>query len=290
VSRALHIDIVMPVFNEGANIGITLDALARGIARVETGAATFALTVVYDFDSDDTLPALHAVRARYPFPITEIKNEKRGFAHALRTGFAKASGDYVLVTMADSSDDYRVLPQMVTLAHRGADVIAPSRYAKGGRRIGGSVLKQALSLVAGASVSKLAGMPITDITNNYKLYKTRPLKELRLESDKGGEIALEITARLHVRGGVIAEVPTTWRERGSGKSKFKLLRWLPGYLRWYGYLLVPGMLRAFFHKRSAAAGRPAIAGSFISDGSNGTDTELGIAMQKTALGKTTGTF
>jgi hypothetical protein len=31
----------------------------------------------------------------------------------------------------------------------------------------------------------------------------------------------------------LAEVPTTWRDRTSGKSNFKTRQWLPNYLHWY---------------------------------------------------------
>ena len=41
----------------------------------------------------------------------------------------------------------------------------------------------------------------------------------------------------------IAEVPVTWIERQSGESRFRVLKWLPAYLRWYGYAFATTFLR-----------------------------------------------
>ena len=66
------------------------------------------------------------------------------------------------------------------------------------------------------------------------------LDRLTLESDAGFELALEITVKAFLAGYRISEVPTTWRDRVEGTSNFKLARWLPRYLRWYGLALRKG--------------------------------------------------
>ena len=44
-------------------------------------------------------------------------------------------------------------------------------------------------------------------------------------------------------GWTVAEVPVTWIERQSGESRFRVLKWLPAYLRWYGYAFATTFLR-----------------------------------------------
>ena len=39
----------------------------------------------------------------------------------------------------------------------------------------------------------------------------------------------------HALGLPIEEIPTTWRDRTAGASRFQLWQWIPHYLRWYGY-------------------------------------------------------
>jgi hypothetical protein len=62
-----------------------------------------------------------------------------------------------------------------------------------------------------------------------------------MESSRGFEISLEITVKGWLHGWRIAEIPACWTDRVAGRSKFRLWRWLPRYLRWYLY----AMRRAF---------------------------------------------
>jgi len=43
----------------------------------------------------------------------------------------------------------------------------------------------------------------------------------------------ELTVKAHLMGMRVAEVPTTWRDRTAGQSRFQLWQWLPRYMRWY---------------------------------------------------------
>jgi dolichol-phosphate mannosyltransferase len=65
------------------------------------------------------------------------------------------------------------------------------------------------------------------------------LNAMTLESRGGFEISLEITVKAFIAGYRIAELPTTWRDRTAGESRFRLWHWLPRYLRWYVYAFRP---------------------------------------------------
>jgi hypothetical protein len=122
---------------------------------------------------------------------------------------------------------------MVALARDGADVVAASRYMRGGRQIGGPWLKRTLSRTAGLTLHWFGGIATHDPTNNFKLYSRRFLDVTPIESGAGFELALELTVKAAIAHRRIAEVPTTWRDRTAGQSNFKLRQWLPHYLRWY---------------------------------------------------------
>ena len=116
----------------------------------------------------------------------------------------------------------------------GADVVAASRYMRGGRQVGGPLLKRLMSRTAGLTLHWFAGVPTHDPTNNFKLYSRRFLESTTIESTAGFELALELTVKATLAGRRVAEVPTTWRDRTAGQSNFKLRKWLPHYLHWYG--------------------------------------------------------
>jgi hypothetical protein len=91
--------------------------------------------------------------------------------------------------------------------------------------------------MAGISLHWLSGLPTHDATNAFRAYRRSVLLETPIESTGGFEYSLEITAKAYARGRRITEVPSTWRDRSAGQSRFKLRAWLPLYLKWYRYAL-----------------------------------------------------
>ena len=229
--------IIIPVYNEALNIEGNLDAIQKGVAASD---GIFTVNIVYDMDNDTTLPVIDQISSKYTFKINLIKNTARGVCNAIKTGFDRSEGEYLLVTMADMSDDYGALPAMSEAAKQGFDVVCGSRYMKGGELHGGPVIKQGLSRLAGLSLLFLTGIPTHDITNSYKIYRKSLLKDIEIESTGGFEIGMEITAKAFIQGYKITEVPCQWWDRTEGKSRFQLLRWLPKYLRWYMLLASRG--------------------------------------------------
>ena len=232
--RFQSLALIVPVYNEAENFPALLAEIQRHVP------APFVLHVVYDFDQDTTVPVVHALAEDRPW-LRLVKNRfGRGVVAAIRTGFEQVGQGPALVIMADLSDDLRIVPQLLDLYDKGNRVVCPSRYVRGGRQLGGPPLKRFLSRTAGLSLRLLAGFPTHDATNNFRLYDAALVNELQIESSGGFELALELTAKAHRRGVKIAEAPTTWRDRTAGESRFRLMKWLPKYLYWYCYALLPG--------------------------------------------------
>jgi hypothetical protein len=191
------------------------------------------LVVVYDFDGDTTVPVIARLAPEIP-GLRGLRNDLgRGVLNAMKAGIAGTSAPYVLISMADGSDEPHVVDPMVALARGGADVVSASRYMRGGRQIGGPALKRLMSRTAGLTLHWFAGVPTHDPTNNFKLYSRRFLDSVTIESTAGFELALELTVKATIARRRVAEVPTTWRDRTAGQSNFKLRKWLPHYLHWY---------------------------------------------------------
>jgi glycosyltransferase involved in cell wall biosynthesis len=230
------LSLIVPVYNEADNF----PHLVREVERYVP--PPFALYTVFDFDADTTLPVARGLAVSRSW-LRLVRNEGKGVVGALRTGFRVAASGPALVVMADLSDDLSGVPRMLELYRAGARVVCPSRYCAKGRQIGGPWLKKTISRLAGISLSLFARFPTRDATNNFRLYDAALVNELGIDSSGGFELALELTAKAFRRGARIAEIPTTWRDRVAGESRFKFRKWLPKYAYWYGYALLAGLER-----------------------------------------------
>jgi glycosyltransferase involved in cell wall biosynthesis len=222
-----ELSIVVPVFKEGAAVEPVLRALTAAVATPHE------IIVVYDFDQDPTVPVIERLH-RELAAIRGLRNDLgRGVLNAMKAGIAASRGDFVLISMADGSDEPQIVDSMVALARDGADVVAASRYMRGGHQVGGPLVKRLMSRTAGLTLHWFGGVSTHDATNNFKLYSRRFLDATPIESVAGFELALELTVKATLARRRVAEVPTLWRDRTAGQSNFKLRRWLPHYLRWY---------------------------------------------------------
>jgi glycosyltransferase involved in cell wall biosynthesis len=222
-------------------------------ALAERAPRPHEILVVHDEANDPTVPVVDDLQRQYPDVRALLNQLGRGPALAIRAGFAAARGEAVLVSMADASDDIDDVARMLAKIEDGCDLVAASRYMPGGRQLGGPPLKTFLSRLAGRSLHLLVGLPTSDPTSAFKMYRKAMLEALSLESDRGFELGLEITVKAFLAGYRIGEVPTTWRDREQGQSNFRLFRWLPHYLRWYRLALSRGLWRGW-----ARSVRPAV--------------------------------
>ena len=233
---------IIPARDEGPVIGGTLDSLGPALPP------GCEVLVVVDDPADSTRPAVAAWAGPWPEVRCLFSSYGPGPANAIRYGLDAARAGVALVTMADGSDDPAQAGPLISLVESGAAVAAASRYMPGGRRSGGPWLKGALSRAAGLSLYRLARLGTRDATNSYKAYSVRFVRAAGIESARGFEVGLELTAKARRHRLPVAEIPTAWRDRTVGVPKFRLGPWLPAYLRWYCYALVPG-------RRAAGAAR-----------------------------------
>lgn len=224
----VELDIVVPVYNEGAQIVSLLESFRKNIK------ASFRVLLCYDFDEDDTLPAVSAYQAE-GFEIEFVKNKRKGPAGAVITGFEATTAPAVLVYPAD--DDYNAsrIDMMIEKLRSGCDVVCASRFCKGGKTYGYPWQKSILVRSAGIVLYHIAKLPSLDPSNGLRLFSGRAARTILIETNDGHAYSIELLVKCQRLGWRIAEVPVEWRERTQGKSRFHLLRWLPVYLKWFGY-------------------------------------------------------
>lgn len=224
--KDVGLSIVMPAYNEGEVIQQTIKSIYEKVK------APFEILIVYDFEQDNTVPAVKKIQSKYA-QVQLVKNiYKNGALNAIKTGFVKARGDAICVMMADLTDDPQTLNLMFKKFEEGFDIVSGSRYMPGGHQVGGPVIKQLMSRAAGVSLHFIAGIPTFDPTNSFRLYSKRFLEKTEVESNGGFELGIELTVKAYFGGYKVTEVPTTWTYLAK-VSRFNMKKWLPKYLKWY---------------------------------------------------------
>jgi dolichol-phosphate mannosyltransferase len=231
-----ELDIVIPVYNEGRNIVATLSALSKALSTPAR------VLICYDRPDDDTLPAIRDHSA-VGLPVEFVRNTGRGAHGAVMTGFAASRAPIVLMYAADDDYNAPILERMVALARAGSDIVCASRFMPGGSMVGCPLLKAVLVRSANFTLRHLARLPTTDASNGFRMFSRRVIDRIVVESDQGFCYSIELLVKAHRLGWRIDEVPAQWFERRHGTSRFKVLKWLPAYLRWYTYAFATTLLR-----------------------------------------------
>lgn len=227
---APRLDIVVPVYNEGNIILVTLAELR---ARVST---PFRVLICYDRPDDDTLSTIRSNPDKVEgLAIEFVRNPSRGAHAAVMAGFAASQAPYVLVFPADDDFNAGMIDAMVARAEQGIDVVCASRFIPGGCMVGCPWLKAALVRTAAFTLYYIARLPTRDATNGFRLFSRRVIDRIQVESDLGFCYSLEMLVKCHRLGWPVADVPAQWFERKQGTSRFQVLKWVPAYLRWYLY-------------------------------------------------------
>lgn len=152
------------------------------------------------------------------------RSGKSGLGDAYRTGFAWGlDRDYEIIVEidADLSHDPAVLPELVSAAALGADLVIGSRYVPGGAIIGWPKKRLVLSRWGNRYVALMLGLAINDATAGYRAFRASAIRACDLlgTTSDGYSFQIETTYRL-VRAGLrIVEIPIVFRERVSGTSK-----------------------------------------------------------------------
>ena len=89
--------------------------------------------------------------------------------------------------------------------------------------------------MAGLTLFYFARVGTRDATNSFKAYSKAFIEKVGIESDQGFEIGIELVSKARRYRQPVAEIPTIWLDRAFGTSNFKLVAWLPRYIRWYFY-------------------------------------------------------
>lgn len=201
----------------------------------------YRVLICYDHDNDNTLPALDARRGQEA--LERVKNTGRGAHGAVLSGFQASTSPYVLVFPADDTFNGGIIDRMVDQARAGCAIVCACRFMPGGTMEGCPFLKAFLVRTAAWTLRYIARLPARDATSGFRLFTRRVLEQIPIESTEGFTYSIELLVKSDRLGWKIGEVPALWFERKTGTSRFRVLRWIPAYLRWYFYAFGTHWLR-----------------------------------------------
>lgn len=221
----MKLTVVIPAHNEEESLPTTLRDLEENI-KIE-----HQTLVVDDHSTDNTAGVIEEFSKRYQ-NIRLVRNDGQpGFASAMKKGFSQVKEGAVVLVMADASDDPATIRPMYEKIRQGYDLVCASRYMKGGVREGRplqGLFSKSVSLI----LYYLIGIPTHDSSNAFKMYKKQVLEAIDIQ-EAGFASSLEIIVKAFMEGFKITEVPTRWKKRERGQSKFQVSNVAKSYIYWF---------------------------------------------------------
>lgn len=225
--------IVLPAYNEEANMGKLLDRIDDTMH--EFFLSPYQLVIVDDGSQDSTLNIIESKCKFIPI-ILEKHKKNMGLGATIRDGLLRAvdvsSDKDIIITMdADDTHTPGLILRMVQMIHEGLDVVIASRYQHGSRTIGVPFYRKFFSYIASLIFRLMFHISgVKDFTCGYRAYRAGVIKsainrygESFIDQD-GFQCMVDILLKLRKMDIIFGEVPFILRyDNKQGKSKMNVM-------------------------------------------------------------------
>lgn len=215
----MKLSIIIPVFNEEK----TIEEVLRQVGDVKLPGWTKEIIVVDDGSTDKTKKVLETWKKKITV-VEKAKNEGKG--SAMSVGFAKATGDIILIQDADleySPSDYPAL--LAPFAHDHIAVVYGSRFL--GPHLSTMFVYAQGNKFVTLITNLLFNTNITDMETGFKVMRKQVITGMKIYS-KRFDVEPELTAKILKRGYQIYEVPISYMGRTFAQGK--KLTWRDGVI------------------------------------------------------------
>ncbi len=206
------LSIVIPCYNEKASIRAIVDKVR------EAPVAHKEIIVVDDCSTDGTSDMLDKEIAPL---VSKVIHQKQngGKGAALRTGFAAATGDIVIIQDADMEYDPNEYVQVIEpICNDEADVVYGSRFAITKHYDAAYKQNIAANLFLTRLSNLFTGLKLTDMETCYKAFRREIIQAVDLKENRFG-FEPEITAKIARQKVRIREVPISYFPRKVEEGK-----------------------------------------------------------------------
>jgi len=213
------LSVVIPARDEAGCIASTVEHLHLELAL---NGIPHEIVVVDDGSTDETWSILGRTSERIAELVPVRNPGPNGFGRAIQKGLAAATGDAMVIMMADESDDCRDVVRYWRVLHEGYDCVFGSRFVKGGGTIDYPRIKWLFNRAANLFIRLLFGIRLNDTTNAFKAYRREVIEGCLPILSPHFNITVELPLKAIVRGFSWTVIPITWRNRRTGLAKLKI--------------------------------------------------------------------
>src|SRR3974390_271035 len=219
MNRAIRYSIVVPLYNEEANVTPLYVRLTQVMEEFDE---PYEIVFIDDGSRDDTANILHRISASDSRVRVVMLRRNFGQTAALKAGFDAARGDIIISMDGDLQHDPEEIPAFVAKLEEGYDIVSGWRAQRRDKW----VTRRLPSRIANWMMAKLSGVALHDFGTTFKAYRRETIKSIPLY----GELHRFIPALAAFSGARIAEIPINNPPRKNGKSNYGLSRTLHVFL------------------------------------------------------------
>lgn len=227
MSHTCELSIIIPCLNEEKNLEELLPLIMEFVGDL----VTYEILVVDGGSQDETMQVAERLGA------TAILQEGKGYGNALKTGFARAKGEYVLTMDGDLSHHPSLIPNMIK-RRTEADMLIASRFIRHGHSRA-PWIRKLMSQVLIQTFKFVVTLPFEDVSSGFRIYRKNVLDSIEIGLINYN-VLQEILLKIYVQGYHIKEIPFHYKPRHEGRSKARVFKF---GLEFFRYLPTAWRLR-----------------------------------------------
>lgn len=217
MTESPELSVITPFYNEESCLAANVE---RFLSALRAFSGEWELILVNDGSTDSSLEKVKAYAEKEPRIVLISYESNQGRGYALRQGFARARGRYVVTTESDLSWGEGIIEKLYSeLKRTGLDVVIASPYRSGGKLENIPWKRAFLSRFGNKLLTASVPAGLTMLSGMTRGYRGEVVKTLDLESD-GKEIHLEIVAKCLALGYRVGEIAAVlrWEKPLPGKQ------------------------------------------------------------------------
>jgi len=237
--KDMEISIIIPAKNEAENIVQTICGIRDAFDKEKI---SFEIIVVNDGSSDETESVVQNEIKKDQRIVLINNSSPHGIGNAIKRGLDDYKGEYVILTMADSSDDPKDMVQYVFAVRKGYDCCFGTRWKRGVVVRGYPKFKLVLNRIANWVIKVFFLLSYDDITNAFKCYSRDTIEGIKPILSHHFNITVELPLKAIIRGYSYTVVPTNWYARTIGKTNLQIKEMGSRYLFIMFYVFLEKLL------------------------------------------------